>query len=970
MTLALNSRVTSTYNTNGVMRDYPFGFRVFHDSESGSYGLEVRKVTGSASYEVLPRSSYIVIPPTNGVGQGVVRFHVPPASGQQIYIAGNTSKAQQLNLANYGRYNAKAIETQFDYITAIIQEWISALAEEERQRKASDTAVNTNVQNKFNEWKIWAEANVPAFAQVYLTAQLSGFVAQWTNAMNSIRTGRVPALVVDTSSGQTQQQINDQGGAKWWNKAGGYQIGDSVKLNDGRTVTSTVANNTTNPNVSMTGWTLPSDLDIVSWSGRLLSDRGRDFVTDTDYGAIADGTYRPLSQIYPTLALARFVYYNISAQITSLTQSIDWAAAQSAIVANTKVWLKDGTRIINDTIEIPTGHGFEAFEKTIINANSFMTAGTAFLFYGTGPKRYICPTLGDDVYQTANPSAGQPYLADSGTRGNTYKLQNFNQNFSAGIILNAGSYLNKVAVLCYHSVGGGDGFSGYSAGDSGACADQWDVGVWARNCSNWKIDDVFARGQFRKAGLLISASQITGGPNPVANDGWQVQNSVFAGGAGLSIRSDNAAIAGFNNYGFGNGTCINCQFFGYAHQSSHLATSSYLVSPLDRPSATLELNGSANKPRGVDFISCTFMGRDDISMFAGYASEIKFIGCYQETKGLRVGGVWTDNTEGSRMVVSADSNLQFVAHSKYGVDFTPNMTRDNGVQRFGSAPGCFSSNSVSSDDDYEEFKYINSSGPRLRRAAGMWGVADYLNQVIFSVDWDGDAVAAKSITANGVLYFKGGIENINPGSATTLRRMNGAGNMDTFLWASGSSLAVSFYGSVTPGADNVNALGSSAQRWSTIHAGTATINTSDERLKQDFRPLDEREKAAALEIKNSIGIYRFRDAAAEKGDDARLHIGVMAQQVMKIMQAHDLDAFHYGFLCYDEWEAEEEDVEEWETKIAPDDIWSNDSDPVLLYAKGDVIKEAGRVVNRPAIEAGDRYGIRYEELIMFILSTM
>lgn len=965
MTLPLNTRVSSMYLTDGTQKDFGFGFRVFYDPDNGGYGIEVRKVTDDG-YEIIPKANYIVLPIEDNTA-GIIRFHVAPAAGDTIYLAGNTPTIQQLNLTNYGRFSAESIEAQFDFLTAIIQEWISSLGEETAQRINGDLGVKEYTDQLYSDWQAWAEANVPTFAETYLDAEISDFRQQWTDAMNSILTGRVPALVVDTSSGQTQQEINDFGGAKWWPKPGGYAAGDSVYLDTGVQVRSTVSGNLINPNVSMAGWTLKTDAEIITWSGRSLLDRSKDFVTDKDYGAIGDGVYHPLSERFATLALAKFAYSNIESLITSLTQSIDWAAAQSAIKNHKAVFITAGFRIINDTIDIPPGHGFISLEKPATDPNGAFISGSAFLFYGTGPKRYIAPTLGDNVYQTANPNVGAVYLGDSGTRGNVYKLQNFNENFSAAIILNAGSYVDRVAVLCYHAVGG-NGISGYTAANSGAVADPWDVGIWARNCSHWMVSNVFGRGQFRKAGLLISASQLAGGPTTVANDGWIVENSIFAGGAGLSIRSDNVAPGGFTNYGFGNGSFINCQFHGFAHQSNHLATSSYLTAPLDRPSACIELNGIENKPRGIDFYSCTIFGRDDISIFSGYANEIKFIGCYQESKGLRIGGTWTANTEGSRMVVSADSSLQFIGHSKYGVDFTPNFQRDNGVIRYGATLGCFSTNSISSDDDYENFKFVNSTGFRLRRNSGVWAIADYNNDAIFSVDADGDVSANRSFTAGGILYFKGGIENTVNGGATSFKRANGSGVMDTYLWVSGTNVNVSFYGNITPNTDNTQTLGSSGSRWSVIYAGTATINTSDARLKQDFRGLTDLEKSAALDIKDSIGIFKFKDAVAQKGDGARDHVGVLAQAVVTILESYDLNPFDYAFVCYDEWEEEPEVIETWDQKVAHDDIYNDDGE--LIHRAGDVIREAGAMVVKDAVPAGNSYGIRYEELIMFILAAI
>jgi len=150
MTLPTSSRVSDVYTTNGTQKDFSFGFRVFYDPENGGYGLEVRRQT-ETGYEVIPKSQYDVIPSSDS-SSGIIRFYTPPASGMDIYIAGNTATIQQLNLTNYGRYDAESIETQFDYITAIIQEWLSSLSEETRQRIAADEILNQYVVQRINDF--------------------------------------------------------------------------------------------------------------------------------------------------------------------------------------------------------------------------------------------------------------------------------------------------------------------------------------------------------------------------------------------------------------------------------------------------------------------------------------------------------------------------------------------------------------------------------------------------------------------------------------------------------------------------------------------------------------------------------------------------------------------------------------------------------------------------------------------------
>lgn len=73
------------------------------------------------------------------------------------------------------------------------------------------------------------------------------------------------ASKISSDGGQTQQVINDFGGAKWYAKSGGYELGATVKLDNGDTVKSTAAANTANPNVDMTGWKKPLSLNILAF---------------------------------------------------------------------------------------------------------------------------------------------------------------------------------------------------------------------------------------------------------------------------------------------------------------------------------------------------------------------------------------------------------------------------------------------------------------------------------------------------------------------------------------------------------------------------------------------------------------------------------------------------------------------------------------------------------------------------------
>lgn len=171
---------------------------------------------------------------------------------------------------------------------------------------------------------------------------------------------------------------------------------------------------------------------------------------------------------------------------------------------------------------------------------------------------------------------------------------------------------------------------------------------------------------------------------------------------------------------------------------------------------------------------------------------------------------------------------------------------------------------------------------------------------------------------------------------------------------------------VNPVQDNVSSCGIAAARWSVVYAATATINTSDERYKQDIKPIDD----ACLRAWGNVEYvqYKFKDAVEAKADGARWHFGLIAQRVQKAFEDEGLDAFEYGLLCYDEWD---ETPATYKTRqignvlciatgeIVAEDVEETTMEPGYEWRCTQEFQE----VEEPAKPAGNRYGIRYEEAL-------
>lgn len=128
----------------------------------------------------------------------------------------------------------------------------------------------------------------------------------------------------------------------------------------------------------------------------------------------------------------------------------------------------------------------------------------------------------------------------------------------------------------------------------------------------------------------------------------------------------------------------------------------------------------------------------------------------------------------------------------------------------------------------------------------------------------------------------------------------GFGNQLRFSSNGSEFLILTPAGALLPGTDNTQPLGSGSLRMSTIFAGTGTINTSDQHEKTALRKLNAKERAAAKDLAKEIGVFQWLDAVERKGEDgARLHVGIIAQRVEAIFNAHGLDPWRYGMLCRD-----------------------------------------------------------------------
>jgi hypothetical protein len=101
--------------------------------------------------------------------------------------------------------------------------------------------------------------------------------------------------------------------------------------------------------------------------------------------------------------------------------------------------------------------------------------------------------------------------------------------------------------------------------------------------------------------------------------------------------------------------------------------------------------------------------------------------------------------------------------------------------------------------------------------------------------------------------------------------------------------------------DNAIDLGYASGRFDDIYATNGTIQTSDRNEKQDIEALTDAETRVAVAAKGLLRKFRWKDAVAEKGDEARIHFGIIAQDLQDAFTAEGLDAGDYAMFISDTW---------------------------------------------------------------------
>ncbi|WP_026562495.1 tail fiber domain-containing protein [Bacillus sp. J37] len=444
----------------------------------------------------------------------------------------------------------------------------------------------------------------------------------------------------------------------------------------------------------------------------------------------------------------------------------------------------------------------------------------------------------------------------------------------------------------------------------------WDIGIFLGCRVHNSINNVHVLGYWREASIYFDVTRSSYTPefndlngNPyfegtVRNgaDGLTLEKIFTLGGKwGLKIQGakPKAGQSGYSdlyydeltgttvtdrrgNFGASDVTAVACSFYGTNHHTKYRrddSTGNYLT---DNGGGSVSIDGLAGNAsgalQGMRFISCRFSTWEPFRIKLDRVNRPVFIGCHSE------GGSGALKTNGSPVL--------FDDTDYYGPISTTSNTKNLVLVAFNATlrPVFIGSsdytNTANAGSDVNSFAKGFSSG--------------------------GDSSINGGLFVNGSLIKTSGEMDIRGAAGNGVRFRNGSSSVALI-----NSDYATFYPSISvrPSSDNSVSVGQASNRFSTVFAGTGTINTSDRNSKQQILKIDNKVLDAWSEV--NYFQFKFNDAVEEKGDEARTHFGIIAQEIEEAFTRHGLNAFNYGLLCYDEWEDQYEEIDGNKVLVTP-----------------------------------------------------
>ena len=321
------------------------------------------------------------------------------------------------------------------------------------------------------------------------------------------------------------------------------------------------------------------------------------------------------------------------------------------------------------------------------------------------------------------------------------------------------------------------------------------------------------------------------------------------------------------------------------------------------------------------------------------------------------------SSPGAKLEVNGDGSI-------FRLDGTANTSRGMLLRNVGTATAEIKTDGnldFNIEDAGRTMRFLNGNTERMRiDSAGNVGIGIQSLSMKFQVKSSGTSTEDVAsfgnanisdglvVTTNGNLDWGLNARNTRNLTFSTnqTERMriqsNGQINLGDVAQAVPSALSATVR--FIPAADQTVDLGFSTRRWEEVWSINGTINTSDANEKQQIEDLDEAELRVATRIKGLVKKFKWNTAVEKKGENARIHIGVIAQDVKEAFEAEGLDADRYSLFTSNTW---------WEKEIVEVDEQGVETTKIEIYEEF----EEGATERT-------RLGVRYTELLAFVISAL
>jgi len=180
--------------------------------------------------------------------------------------------------------------------------------------------------------------------------------------------------------------------------------------------------------------------------------------------------------------------------------------------------------------------------------------------------------------------------------------------------------------------------------------------------------------------------------------------------------------------------------------------------------------------------------------------------------------------------------------------------------------------------------------------------------------------------------------------------------------------------------DNTLDLGRSDFRFNDAFIVNGVTTGSDRNDKQDIRDLTEAEQRVAVACKGLLKAWRWKSAVEEKGDDARIHCGIIAQDLQAAFAAEGLDAGRYAMFMSNTWWEHDVEVPAVEAVAEVTETTTDEDGNEVVTVVTEAVEAKDAYTRTDTYETQEeapegatertRLGVRYSELLAFIIGAL